>query len=136
MKLKLLVLVVLAIAISLVGCGKSIPLEDTAWILESYGEQGNLKAVLPDTEVTATFKSAEGQVAGSAGCNSYGGSYELSGNSLSIPGPLMSTMMTCGDQIDQQEQQYLAALQSAESFKIENGKLTINCSNNILIFKQ
>ena len=136
MKLKLLALVLLAITISLVGCGKSVALEDTTWVLESYGEQGDLKAVLADTEVIATFKSAEGQVAGSAGCNSYGGSYELAGNKLSLPEPLISTMMSCGDQIDQQEQQYLAALQSAESYTIEDGKLTIKCVNKILVFKQ
>ncbi len=135
MRIKLLIPLLLAIIISLVGCAKSVALEDTAWVLEAYGEQGNLKAVLADTEVTATFKSIEGQVAGSAGCNSYGGGYELSGNSLSIPGPLMSTMMACGDQIDQQEFRFLRALEAAENYKIENGKLTINCGNQVLIFE-
>jgi putative lipoprotein len=136
MKLKLFTLILLAITISLGGCGKSINLEDTEWFLESYGSQGNLKAVLVDTEVTATFKSSDGQVAGSGGCNGYGGSYELTGNKLSIPEPLISTMMSCGDEKDQQEQQFFVALQSADSYQIDEGILTIYCGDDVLVFEQ
>ena len=67
MKLKLFTLIILAITLFLVGCGKSISLEDTEWVLESYGAQGNLKAVLADTEVTATFISTDKQITGSGG---------------------------------------------------------------------
>ncbi|MFC1931606.1 META domain-containing protein [Chloroflexota bacterium] len=136
MKLKLFTLIVLIITICLVGCANSANLEDTTWVLESHGPQGNLKALLADAEVTATFNSADGQVTGSGGCNGYGGSYELTGNKLAIPGPLMSTMMSCGEEKDQQEQQFFTTLQSAESYQIDDGKLTINCGNNILVFKQ
>ncbi|MFC1912433.1 META domain-containing protein [Chloroflexota bacterium] len=55
---------------------------------------------------------------------------------LAIPGPLMSTMMSCGEEKDQQEQQFFTTLQSAESYQIDDGKRTINCGNNILVFKQ
>ncbi|MFC2033302.1 META domain-containing protein [Chloroflexota bacterium] len=136
MKLKSFTLIILAITIFSVGCGTSISLEGNDWVLESYGTQGNLKTVLADTEVTATFNSADEQVTGSGGCNGYGGSYELEGSKLSIPGPLMSTMMSCGEEKDQQEQQIFIALQSAESYQIDDGKLTINCGNTILVFKQ
>ena len=50
MRIKLLIPLLLAIIISIVGCGKSVALEDTTWVLEAYGEQGNLKDVLADTE--------------------------------------------------------------------------------------
>ncbi|MFC1955003.1 META domain-containing protein [Chloroflexota bacterium] len=136
MKLKLFTLTILMVAVFLAGCGNGVSLEDTEWVLESYGQQGNLETVLADTEVTATFKSADKQVAGSGGCNGYSGSYELSGNKLSIPWPLMSTMMSCGDAKDRQEQQFFKSLQSAESYKIDDGKLTINCGDNILVFSQ
>jgi len=136
MKIKLFALLLLAIALSLLGCGRSVGLEDTTWVLESYGAQVDMKAVLADTEVTATFKSADGQVTGSGGCNGFGGSYELTGNTLSIPEPLISTMMSCGEEKDRQEQQFFMALQSAESYQIENGKLTIDCGSSILIFKR
>lgn len=136
MKRQILMLLIFVISFSVLGCGSTVKLEGTAWVLESYGERGNLKAVLADTEITATFKSDEQQVTGSGGCNSYGGTYELAGNNLSIPEPLISTMMSCGEEKDRQEQQFYDALQSAESYGIENGKLTINCGSNILVFKQ
>jgi heat shock protein HslJ len=116
------------------GTGK-VTLEDKVWVLESYGEPGNLKDVLEDTEITATFDSAEEEVTGSAGCNSYFGSYEVKANKLLVPGPIGATEMWCGEQIGEQETQYLTTLQAAENYKIEDGKLTITCGNQVLIFR-
>ncbi|HEX75200.1 MAG TPA: META domain-containing protein [Dehalococcoidia bacterium] len=92
--LSLLLIVVLGLIACSIGTGEAM-LEDTAWVLESYGELGNLKAVIADTEITAEFVSAEETVKGSAGCNSYFGSYELKGSQLSIPGPIGVTEMYC-----------------------------------------
>jgi len=110
-------------------------LEDKIWVLEAYGEPDNLKPRLEDTEVTATFKSEEGQVTGSGGCNGYFGSYEVNDDNLSIPGPIGATEMSCGEQKDTQEREYFSILQTAESYEIEDGKLTINCDNRVLIFE-
>ena len=112
---------------------QEVSLEGTKWILQSYGEPENLKDVLEDTEITATFNKEEGQVTGSAGCNSYFGSYEAEDANLSIPGPIGATEMSCGEQKDTQEREYLSILQAAESYEIEDGKLTINCGNYVLI---
>jgi len=111
-------------------------LEDTVWVLQSYGEPGNLKDIITDTEITAEFVSSEGTVKGSAGCNSYFGSYELEGSQLSIPGPIGATEMYCAEPegVMEQEQEYLATLQLAESYEINNDKLTIHCGNQVLIF--
>jgi len=117
---------------------QEVALEDTNWSLQSHGEPGNLKDILTDTEITAEFVSSEGTVKGSAGCNSYFGSYQLEGSKLSIPGPIGATEMYCMEPegIMEQEQQYLTALGAAESYKIENGRLQINCGNQILIFER
>ena len=117
---------------------QEVALEDTNWSLQSYGEPGNLKDILTDTEITAEFVSSEGTVKGSAGCNSYFGSYQVEGSKLSIPGPIGATEMYCMEPegIMEQEQQYLTALGAAESYKIENGRLQINCGNQILIFER
>ena len=111
-------------------------LEDIKWILESYGEFGNLKDVLTDTRITAEFVSSEGAVKGSAGCNSYSGSYEVEDSQLSIPGPIAVTEMYCMEPVGvmDQEQQYLEILQTAESYSVENGELQINCGNQVLIY--
>ncbi|MFC1874276.1 DUF4382 domain-containing protein [Chloroflexota bacterium] len=115
---------------------QELTLEDTKWILQSYGETGNLTDVLSGTEVTAEFVSSEGTVKGSAGCNSYFGSYEVEGSQLSIPGPIGATEMYCAEPegVMDQEQEYLAALQLAESYEIDGDELRINCGNQVLVF--
>jgi len=134
--LSLLLIVVLGLIACSTGTGEAM-LEDTAWILESYGEPGNLQAVIADTEITAEFASAEETVKGSAGCNSYFGSYELKGSQLSIPGPIGATEMYCMEPegVMDQEQEYLAVLQLAESYEIDGDELQINCGSQVLIFK-
>ena len=116
---------------------QEVSLEDKKWTLQSYGEPGNLKDVIVDTEITAEFVSSEGTVKGSAGCNSYFGSYELEGSQLSIPGPIGATEMYCVEPegVMEQEQEYLATLQLAESYEINDDELTIHCGNQVLIFK-
>ena len=135
--IKVLVALSVLIVIGIAGCGtKASTLENTTWVLESYGKPGNPQAVLEDTEITVTFDSEKGQFAGSAGCNSYFGGHEVKGGKLSIPGPIGATMMACGEQIDKQERQYLDALQAAESFRVEDSELRITCGEQALIFKQ
>jgi len=116
---------------------QEVGLEDTKWVLQSYGETGNLTDVLADTEITAEFVSSEGTVKGSAGCNTYFGSYEVDSNQLSIPGPIGATEMYCAEPegVMDQEQEYLATLQLAESYEINDDELTIHCGNQVLIFK-
>ncbi|MFC1952049.1 META domain-containing protein [Chloroflexota bacterium] len=111
-------------------------LEGTAWILESYGEPENLKDILTDTEITAEFISSEGTVKGSAGCNSYFGSYEVEGSQLSLPGPIAVTEMYCMEPegVMEQEQQYLEILQAAESYSTEDRELQINCGDQVLVY--
>jgi len=109
-------------------------LDNATWVLQSYGQPGNLKSVLKDSEVTALFDGAKGQVAGSAGVNRYSGGYELKDNKLSIPGPLAATAMAGPQPLMDQEKEYLTALQAAESYKIEGDKLTITCGGKALIF--
>jgi len=101
--------------------------------LDAYvNSQGDLVSVLPDTEITAEFQ--DGQVAGNAGCNNYFGPYEGSGNSLTV-GLLGATQMYCASEaLMAQEGEYLAALQSAASYQIKDGKLQIaNADREIVL---
>ena len=124
----------MVILLFLAACGTGASdLESKTWVLKSYGEPGNPQSVLKDTEITAEFNSAEGQVVGSAGCNRYFGSYEVKGDKLSIPGPIGHTEMWCEGAMEQEEQ-YLEALQAAESYKIEDGELRLTCGNQMLVF--
>jgi heat shock protein HslJ len=114
---------------------KVVTLEDTQWVLVSYGETGSLASVVGDVEITAEFKREDKQVAGAAGCNQYFGGYELSGLTLAIPGPLGSTAMACAEDVMDQESAYLQALQAAESYEIAGDELRIDCGEQLLVFK-
>ena len=135
--MKLLIAVLVLAAIGLTGCtASSAALEDTTWVLESYGEQDNLHSVLAGSEIMAEFNGEEDQVGGSAGCNGYFGGYKVKGSELSIS-MLASTEMYCQDPegVMEQELQYLQTLQTAESYKVQDGKLHICCSDNqVLLF--
>ncbi|MEE8413095.1 MAG: META domain-containing protein, partial [Dehalococcoidales bacterium] len=110
-------------------------LEDISWALESYGEPGSLQTVLEGTEITALFDSAEGQISGSAGANHYFGSYQISKNRLSIQELAHTEMYRLDPEgVMEQETQYLKALQSAEIYEIEDGKMQIISGNQVLIF--
>jgi len=136
MKMKILVMLLLSSMIGLASCSSGSSIEDTDWVLQSYGEFGNLKDILTDTEIAAEFVSSEGTVEGSAGCNSYSGSYEVKDSQLSIPGPIAATEMYCMEPegVMEQERQYLEILQAAKSYSVEDGELQINCGGQVLVY--
>ena len=112
---------------------KSPELEGTLWKLDSYVNlQGDMVKVMPDTEITAQFK--DGTVNGSSGCNSYFGSYTISGTAITF-GPIGMTEMYCAEPegIMEQENGYLAALQSVEGFTINGNKLEMTNAQGTLI---
>ena len=72
---------------------------------------------------------------GSAGCNNYNASYETSGdNNISI-GPAATTRKFCAEPEGtmDQEQQYLAALQTAATYKIELDRLELRTAEGALV---
>ena len=132
--LSLLLIVFVGLTACSTGTGEAM-LEDTERVLESYGEPGNLKGVIADTKITVEFVSAEDTIKGSAGCNHYSGGYEIKGRQLTIPGPIAATEMSCGEDIDKQEREYLSTLQTARSYNVADGGLTIICGAQFLVFK-
>jgi heat shock protein HslJ len=93
-----------------------------------------MASVLGGTSLTAAFASS-GQISGSAGCNSYFGSYVVDGSLLAIT-PMASTMMACDtpEGIMEQETAFLAALASAGSYAIDGGQLNIlNASGQLVV---
>jgi len=91
-----------------------------AWTVTGYND-GASAVVSPaaGTELTATF-GADGIVSGSSGCNTYNGSYTLTGETLAI-GPLGTTRMACPEPIMTQETQYLAAPPGIDELPAERG---------------
>jgi heat shock protein HslJ len=117
------------------GAGKSIlvysaaaanPLEGS-WDVTGYNN-GKQAVVGPVEGSTLTAIFTADQVSGSAGCNTYSGPYTIDGTTLKI-GPLASTMKACADQaVNDQEQQFLAALQASTTFDQTGNILTLKAA--------
>jgi heat shock protein HslJ len=105
---------------------QSQELSGTAWLVTGYnnGNQG-VVSVLNGSTLTADF-SADGAIGGSAGCNSYGGTYEAKENVITI-GSLASTMMFCAEppELMDQETQFLNALAMAATYRIDGNRLEL-----------
>jgi heat shock protein HslJ len=100
-------------------------IEGTRWTLLSYlNSEGETVHILPGTAITAEF--TPDQIAGSAGCNNYFGSYQVEGAGITF-GPLGSTQMWCAepDGTMAQEGDYLAALEAATAFQVAGDTLTL-----------
>ena len=95
-------------------------LEGTSWILRDYG----MTTLRDDQIITAQFK--DGQIAGSSGCNSYAGSYQLVMDKITI-GPLAATMMACLEPSDVMdlERLFLEWMSDAQTYELTTGQLKI-----------
>ncbi len=95
-------------------------LEGTEWVVQSLRGQ----PLLAGTNVTVTFK--DGQISGSAGCNSYGGSYEAQDGKLTV-GQLAMTEMYCENPagVMDQEKSFLAALGAVASYQGSAGQVEL-----------
>lgn len=96
------------------------PLANTSWTLAFIN---GTQPTIPGVTITALFDDAGG-LSGDAGCNNYSGSYSVTGDALAV-GPLTAGRMSCAEDVDAQEQAYLAALQSAATFAVNGGQLII-----------
>jgi heat shock protein HslJ len=107
-----------------------VALVGTNWLLTAYNNgRGGMQSVMIDTEITANF-SEDGVVSGSAGCNSYNGSFQAAEETISI-GPIANTEMACmePDGMMDQETQYLTALHKAAVYTIHDDRLEIRDEN-------
>ena len=114
-----------------------VQFEDRTWVLEQYGKAGSLQDAISGKEVNARFDSSSGKVSGSAGCNSFSAAYQRTMNKVTV-NDMVSTKVFCITPagIMQQESDFTNALSGAESCKITNNKLEINCTlDRLLIFK-
>lgn len=118
------------------------PLVGPTWQVTDYADPRNttgMTTVLLDTTLTAVF-GADNTISGSAGCNSYSGAYVLEGDSLTIPGPLATTMMMCAEAVMAQETVFVTNLQAVAGFKIDEVESQLHLLNDkgqvIILLKQ
>jgi heat shock protein HslJ len=109
-------------------------LAGSAWSVTAYNN-GNQAVVglIEGTELTAVF-GADGTVSGTSGCNNFSGGYMADGAGAIQIGPLVSTMMACSDPegVMEQEMQYLAALQTAATYRMEGDTMEMRTAEDAL----
>ena len=126
-----------AALLALPGCAAGGPeVDDTSWVLESYGPPGDLVPVLEGTEVTLVFNSFEGKVRGFGGFSCFFGPYQVKGDSLTIGAVQCTESGVRQEAVLEQERAYLAALVEAESYTVKGDDLTIDCGNITLIYQR
>lgn len=133
-------IVVMSAVLLLAGCGVPEPaasntgapaLAGTEWRLVSFGPEESPQQALPNTTVMVGFTETTAQ--GSFGCNSFGGSYTLNGQQITFS-ELVQTEMACPPPIMQQEDQVVAALQSAHTFTLDGDTLRLSYPDGVLRF--
>jgi heat shock protein HslJ len=99
------------------------------WDLISYGGKPPAAGTRP------TLNFDENGLGGTTGCNSYFGSYTISGSKLTI-GEMGQTLMAClENEVMEQESSFLAMFQAAESFSLTEAQLIIHTSQGDIIFQ-
>jgi heat shock protein HslJ len=97
------------------------------WTLTAINDQ----PALPDRPVTLVFSQTG--VSGSAGCNSFNGSFQYDGTNISFS-QLVHTLMACEDAVNTQETAFLNALTTATWFELNGTQLQINYDGGVLTF--
>ncbi len=111
------------LALSTSGCGSGInldePIEGPNWRLVQLGDEPIAPSSEPQRDAQIQFDVSSGRVTGSGGCNRIFGSFQRSGNTLSI-GQLGATRMACTDPVRSvNETSFFAALQSTARYRLQ-----------------
>lgn len=113
---------------------QSSDLAGTSWDVISYnnGKQA-VVSVLAGTQLTADF-GQDGDLTGFAGCNDYSTSYVASGLDGILFGPVAATRKFCDQPagVMDQESQYLAALSTAATYRIDGTKLEMRTADGAI----
>jgi heat shock protein HslJ len=112
---------------------QSMELGGTSWQVLSVnnGKQAVVSTII-DSKLTAHF-SSDGKLSGSAGCNQYTASYEVSGKTIKI-GSVAATRKLCmkPESIMEQEAQFLHALETVARYRLDGTRLELRTVTNAL----
>ncbi len=99
---------------TLSGCG-GVPaalLQGGEWVVEDIGGKG----IVDNSRATLTFHE-DGTLTGRGSCNTYGATWNLSGEGLTVTEG-RSTLMACSPALDNQEREFMRLLAAANRFDI------------------
>ena len=113
--------------------GDGATLEGATWVLDRTSIENLAPGAPGDARVDLIFE--DDAVAGTSGCNSYFGSYEVDGGSISF-GPLGGTEMACEPALMDLESAYLAALGDVRDHQGGDGELVLSGDEVRLVFRE
>jgi heat shock protein HslJ len=119
----------LVVSLVLAACGSQDPrtdpkgLEGVGWVLDSDAAGSLVDHVPSDTRVDVQFQ--DGELRGTSGCNTYGGSYEADGDGSISFGAMSMTEMACDEPRMALESAYLQALGTVSGFQLTGGGLVL-----------
>jgi heat shock protein HslJ len=123
------VLAVGAIVAVIVVSARSKPpatMTQPTWTLTMLVVDGQEQALSSSRAATLHFGAHDGQISGSGGCNTFGGSYTLHGIQLQIS-MLRSTLIACSDPVlSAQDSHYFQALPRVATYRLEGNTLTLS----------
>jgi heat shock protein HslJ len=96
-----------------------------SWAATGFVREGVFRTLLPGTEITLELED-EGQVSGSAGCNTYTTTYEIDAATIRISDP-EATRRSCAapEGVMEQERAYLAVLPTAAQYRLDGASLQL-----------
>jgi heat shock protein HslJ len=96
-------------------------LEGVEWVLDH--DASTLETVAPQVEVTAQFN--DDRMSGSSGCNSYGTSYTVDGDALTLGSNIVTTRKACLPPASNVESAYLERLPQVRSYSVDGDRLIL-----------
>ena len=108
-----------------------LKLGDNPWKVTAIADEGGeLEPVIEGTAPDIHFD--DDQVSGDGSCNHYSGPYDTPGGDDLDFGELVTTMMACLDVVMDQEQLFLYALDSVDSYSIAGTVLEMRSSGEVV----
>jgi len=110
-------------------------LADATWVLELPAEWGDTPEGLTPTEVTLEFEPGDSSITGTFAFQRYTGTYAVDDNAISFD-KLGWTTFCCMSAAGTltREQEYLFALEDAQTYTVDGDSLTISYGGRALIF--
>jgi heat shock protein HslJ len=109
-------------------------IEGVDWILDE-ASLGMLGGGAPVEGAVVSLRLEDGVASGSAGCNSYTGSYTVDGTAIAFAG-FAQTQMACDEPLMALDQAYLGALGSVDAFQTSGDALVLTGSGLALSYGQ
>ncbi len=111
---------------------QNMELSGTSWLITNVnnGKQAVVSTII-DSKLTANF-GTNGRLSGSAGCNNYTASYEISGKNIKIGSIAATRKMCIKAELMEQEAWFLKALETAANYRFDGKRLELRTDTNAL----